>query len=70
MSPSRSTKSKADSPDQSLSFLTLKHTQSSFAPHYWPSWAWLFLLRLMAALPLSWSRADAARRLGLGSLLG
>jgi len=60
MSPSRSTKSKADNPDQSLSFLTLKHTQNSYAPRYWPSWAWLFLLRLMAALPLSWSRAVGA----------
>src|SRR3972149_288703 len=60
MRPSRSTKSKADNPDQSLSFLTLKHTQNSYAPRYWPSWAWLFLLRLMAALPLSWSRAVGA----------
>ena len=60
MSPSRSTQSKADSPDQSLSFLTLKHAKSSYAPRYWPSWAWLFLLRLMAALPLSWSRAVGA----------
>ncbi|WP_372523729.1 lysophospholipid acyltransferase family protein [Sulfuricaulis sp.] len=60
MSPSRSTKSKADNPDQSLSFLTLKHTQSNYAPRYWPSWAWLFLLRLMATLPLSWSRVAGA----------
>jgi KDO2-lipid IV(A) lauroyltransferase len=56
MSPSRSTQSKADSPDQSLSFLTLKHAKNSYAPRYWPSWAWLILLRLMAALPLAWSR--------------
>jgi KDO2-lipid IV(A) lauroyltransferase len=60
MSPSRSTQPKADSPDQSLSFLTLKPAQSSYAPRYWPSWAWLILLRLMAALPLSWSRVAGA----------
>jgi lipid A biosynthesis lauroyl/palmitoleoyl acyltransferase len=60
MKTSRSTKSKAGAPDPSLSFLTLKHTKSSYAPRYWPSWAWLSLLRLMAILPLAWSRAVGA----------
>ena len=60
MNTSRSIKSKADESDQSLSFLTLKHTRRSYAPRYWPSWAWLLLLRLMAALPLAWSRAVGA----------
>lgn len=66
MSPSRTTKSKAESRDGSLSFLTLKHTKHSYAPRYWPSWLWLFLLRLIALLPLSWSRAFGA---ALGLLL-
>jgi KDO2-lipid IV(A) lauroyltransferase len=60
MSASRSTKSKTDSPDQPLSFLTLRHTKSSYAPRYWPSWVWLFLWRLMALLPLALSRAVGA----------
>ena len=66
MSPSRTTKSKAESRENSLSFLTLKHTQHSYAPRYWPSWLWLFLLRLIAMLPLSWSRAFGA---ALGMLM-
>lgn len=66
MSPSRATKSKADSEDRPLSFLTLKHTKNSYAPRYWPSWLWLFLLRLIAVLPMSWSRALGA---GLGLLM-
>ncbi len=60
MSPSRSTKSKAATPDPLLSFLTLKRAPISYAPRYWPSWAWLALLRLMAVLPLAWSRAVGA----------
>ena len=38
----------------------LNHTKSSYAPRHWPSWAWLFLLRLMALLPLALSRAVGA----------
>ena len=66
MSPSRSTQSKADSPNQSFSFLTLENTKSRYAPRTWPSWVWLLLLRLMAALPLAWSRAIGA---GFGLLM-
>ena len=60
MSPSRHKKSKTDKPDASLSFLTLRHTRSSYAPRYWTSWLWLLLLRITATLPLAWSRAVGA----------
>jgi lauroyl/myristoyl acyltransferase len=63
MSPGHSRKSKAKGLDQPLSFISLKHTKRSYALRYWPSWLWLLFLRLMAALPLAWSRA-------IGALLG
>ncbi|MHB8742751.1 MAG: lysophospholipid acyltransferase family protein [Sulfuricaulis sp.] len=66
MSPSRTTKSKSANPDQTLSFLTANHTRLGYAPHDWPTWSWLLLLRLLALLPLSWSRALGA---GLGLLM-
>ncbi len=66
MSPSRSTKAKADNQDPSLSFLTLKLTKNSLAPRYWLSWLWLVFLRFTALLPLAWSRALGA---GLGLLM-
>lgn len=66
MSPSRSTKTKGDGQDASLSFLTLKLPKSSYALRYWPSWLWMFVLRFTALLPLAWSRALGA---GLGLLM-
>ena len=66
MSPSRSTKTKADSQDHSFSFLTLKLAKNSLAPRYWTNWLWLFFLRFTAMLPLAWSRALGA---GLGLLM-
>ncbi len=66
MNSTRQKKLKADTEIHSYSFLTLKLSQASFAPRYWPSWLWLFLLRICALLPLAWSRALGA---GLGWLL-
>jgi Kdo2-lipid IVA lauroyltransferase/acyltransferase len=72
MSPSRPikarsrTKTKTESQDRALSFLTLKLPNSSYAPRWWPSWLWLFFLRFTALLPLAWSRALGA---GLGLLM-
>ena len=66
MSPSRPKKSKAGSEDARISFLTLKLGRNSYAPRYWASWLWLFVLRAIAALPMSWSRALGA---GLGLLM-
>ncbi len=66
MSPTRPTKSKANSQDQPLSFLAPKKTPHDYAPRYWPAWLWIFLLRILAALPLSWSRLLGA---GLGLLM-
>ena len=66
MSPSRSTKTRADRQDPALSFLTLKLSKHSIAPRYWPSWLWLFFLRFTALLPLAWSRVLGA---GLGLLM-
>ena len=59
-------KSQDGSPDQSLSFLTLKLSKSSLAPQYWTSWLWLIFLRFTALLPLAWSRVLGA---GLGLLM-
>ena len=64
MSPARAPKSKSE--DRSLSFLTLKLSQHSIAPRYWPTWLWLLCLRFTALLPLAWSRALGA---GLGWLM-
>jgi len=60
MSPSRHKKSRTEKPDPSLSFLTLTPRRSSYSPRYWTSWLWLLLLRMMAALPLAWSRTVGA----------
>jgi lipid A biosynthesis lauroyl/palmitoleoyl acyltransferase len=68
MSPSRPTKikTKTESQDRALTFLTRKLPKSSYAPRWWPSWLWLFFLRLTALLPLAWSRALGA---GFGLLM-
>lgn len=59
-------KAKAGGQDSSPSYLSLKLPKNSYAPRYWPSWLWLLFLRLVALLPLAWSRALGA---GLGWLM-
>lgn len=49
--------------DRSYSFQACKLARESYAPRYWPSWLWIFFLRSLAMLPLSWSRH-------VGSVLG
>ena len=66
MNPTRHKKSQADNRVTSHFFLALKHTRSSLTPRYWPSWLWLLLLRVVALLPLAWSRAVGA---GFGLLM-
>jgi len=47
---------KTKTPDRSYSSQAGKPARRSYAPRYWPSWLWIFFLRWLAMLPLSWSR--------------